>query len=360
MIYLITGTPGSGKTLYAVSTLVQQLMATNLQKKGKEITRRLLVDGVNGLIIPHEKLTPGVEDDDGNLVAAPEGCGVWNWFEWCQPGDVIFIDEVQRWWRPRGMGTKPPAPIKHLETHRHLGIDFVVVTQNPMLLDQNIRRLVFRHQNIRRLFGMQRAAIYEWDSCAADVTRTKSSTMSFWNYPKKAFDLYVSSELHTKPKVKVPAWMALPVLALVGGLAIAPTAFGTLSGAMTGKGVGSAAKTAPAPSSPVVAALPAASVPVQPVRDLASDDQDVPATDKNEHFSGCIAIGQRCTCFDDRGRKVDQDAEMCTDLAQSKPLPADLLPDPPKPRLPNADDVETLAFLQSNRPGRAHYVPDGR
>lgn len=360
MIYLITGTPGAGKSLYAISTLVQQLMATKLKRRGQLIERRLLVDGVSGLVMPHEKLTPGVEDDDGNLGAAPEGCGIWNWYEWCKPGDLIFIDEVQRWFRPRGLGTKPPPAIKHLETHRHLGIDFVFVTQSPMLLDQNIRRLVYRHQHIRRLFGMQRAMIYEWDACCADPSRVKSATMSFWNYPKKAYDLYVSSELHTKPKSKIPPWLALPVLALVGGIAVAPTAFGTLSGAMTGKGVGSAAKTAPAPSSSVVAATPAplASAPVAVASASVPESLSEPSVSPD--LAGCIAVGPRCACFDDKGRRVEAHPGMCADLAESRALPAELLPETPQPRLPNAADLDALAFLQSNRPGRSYQVSDGR
>lgn len=366
MIYLITGTPGAGKSLYAISTLVQTLMASKLKRKGQLVERRLLVDGVSGLVIPHEKLTPGVEDDEGNLGAAPEGCGIWNWYEWCQPGDVIFVDEVQRWFRPRGLGTKPPPPIKHLETHRHLGVDFVFVTQSPMLLDQNIRRLVYRHQHIRRLFGMQRAMIYEWDACCADPSRVKSATMSFWNYPKKAYDLYVSSELHTKPKSKIPPWLALPVLALIGGIAVAPTAFGTLSGAMSGRSV-SSSKNAPLSASSTVASQtpPASSVSASPPLSASSTaaDQTPPASSTDavdSGLAGCIAVGPRCSCFDDKGRKVERDAQMCGDLAEARALPAELLPDVSTPRPPNPDDVEVLAFLQSNRPGRVHYVPDGR
>ena len=158
MIYLVTGTPGAGKSLYAISTLVQELLSRVLVRHGKTVHRRLCVDGVNGLVLPHEKLAEGVEAEDGSLKPG-EGNGIWNWWEWCQPGDVIFVDEVQRWFRPRGMGVKVPPEIKHLETHRHLGVDFVFVTQNPMLMDQNVRRLVYRHQHIRRLWGMQRAVI---------------------------------------------------------------------------------------------------------------------------------------------------------------------------------------------------------
>lgn len=309
MIYLITGVPGSGKTLYAVSTLVQQLAAQKLQKHGKEIQRRIVVDGIPDLVIPHEVMAPTVEDDKGNLTS--EGDGITNWPHWCKPGDVIVVDEVQRYWRPRGMNTKPPEMIKALETHRHMGVDFVLVTQNPMLIDQNVRRLIGRHQHIRRLLGMQRAIIYDWDGCSVDVHRTKSATTSFWNYPKSAYALYKSSELHTKQKQKIPMWLAVPVLAVVGGLLVAPKAFSVMNGAMTGKGVSSGI-TAAAPASPAsnpaqVATLPPALPPSAPV----APTEPAPMTLAAQKPLGCIAMGDRCSCFDQGGTLVKLPIDEC-------------------------------------------------
>lgn len=316
MIYLITGVPGSGKTLYAVSTLVQSLVAQKIKlDDGFEKNRRLVVDGIKGLLLAHELMAPGTEDGEGNMVPG-EGDGVWNWPDWCQKGDVIVIDEVQRWWRPRGMGTKPPKMIKALETHRHMGVDFVIITQNPMLLDQNVRRLTGRHQNIRRLLGMARAIIYDWDGCAADVTRTKTATTSFWHYPKSAYKLYESSVLHLKQKQKIPLWLAVPVLAVVAGLFVAPMAFGTLSGAMTGKGVGrSAAAPVSGPADKSISILPdvtaglpskTASAPVS----VASAPAAV--VDVKPLFAGCVATKKKCTCYDEKAMAVTVDASVCT------------------------------------------------
>ncbi len=242
MIYLITGVPGSGKTLYAVSTLVQKLAAEKIvNKEGIEQTRRVVVDGIKRRLT--NWMAESKEDDKGNFTC--EGDGLLTWSSWCQPGDVLVIDEIQRYWRPRGMGVKPPVMIKDLETHRHKGVDFVIVTQNPMLIDQNVRRLVGRHcQHIRRILGMQRAIIYDWDGCSVDINRTKTATTSFFNYPKSAYALYKSSELHTKQRQKVPPWLIVPVLAIVGGVALAPTAIATMKNSVTGKGVTAAPSSA--------------------------------------------------------------------------------------------------------------------
>lgn len=317
MIYLITGTPGSGKSLYAVSTLIQQLAAQKLPNNdGSTRSRRLCIDGIPGLLLPHELMAPGKETPEGSLEPG-EGDGLWNWHEWCEPGDVIVVDEVQRWWRPRGMATKPPKMIQQLETHRHKGVDFVLITQNPMLIDQNVRRLVGRHQHIRRLFGMKRAAIYEWDGCSVDVHRTASATMSYFGYPKSAYALYKSSELHTKPESKLPMWLLLPVVALVAGVLVAPTAFSSMKGAMTGKGV---AQSVPAVPSPAAAASAPSISPVPAV--LASAPVDAPPSQDpipDQDFAGCIYRPDKgCSCFTTAGKRVDPDESLCGQLREAR------------------------------------------
>jgi len=318
VIYLITGVPGSGKTLYAVSTLVQKLLSEKVpQKDGSMLERRLVVDGIRDLVIPHEMMAERPDVDllpvKGQAVENPPGNGLWNWFEWCKPGDIICVDEVQRFWRPRGMGTKPPPEIQMLETHRHLGVDFVLITQNPMLIDQNVRRLVGRHQNIRRLLGMARAIIYDWDSCAADVTRTKTATSSLWAYPKSAYKLYASSVLHLKQKQKIPAWLAVPVLAVVAGLFVAPMAFGTLSGAMTGKGISSAKapdhkkEVSLLPDVTAGVPLASASSPAAPASSPA-----LAASAAAPVFAGCIATKNKCNCYDEKGAAVPVEPAICS------------------------------------------------
>lgn len=221
------------------------------------------------------------------------------------------------------MGTKVPLMIQKLETHRHKGVDFVVITQNPMLIDQNARRLVGRHQHVRRLFGMSRAVIYDWDGCNADPTKTKSATVTYFGYPKSAYELYKSSELHTKPKQKIPAWLALPVLALIGGAAIAPTAFGVMQGAVTGKGI--AQQGQPVPQAAATTAKPGpaggatstpsgsgeAVVAVAPA--LPASSSDAPA--KERVFGGCIVSrSSPCRCFYADGVEIDdvQDRRECS------------------------------------------------
>lgn len=340
MIYLITGVPGSGKTLYAVSTLVQKLAKETVkQEDGTEIKRRVVVDGIPDLIIDHELMAPADPKLDGQPQRG-EGHGVWNWFEWCKPGDILVIDEVQRHWRPRGMGSKPPDEIKRLETHRHQGVDFVIITQNPMLIDQNARRMIGRHQHIRRLFGSSRAAIYDWDGCSVDVHRTKSATMSIWSYPKSAYKLYKSSELHTKQKQKIPIWILLPILGIVGAVGAAPTAIGVLSGAATGKGISlrtdqKTTTTASGSAAPVVVSSAPSGSASSPITERQPPLPLLPASEPKVIYSGCISTATRCACSDASGKIVEAEPQACVEkIGKSKGPPIDIGPDTPKPTLP--------------------------
>lgn len=354
MIYLITGVPGSGKTLYAVSTLVQKLAAEKVKDKhGVEFTRRVVVDGIPNLLLPHEVMTELVEDDKGNFTCA--GNGLLTWPDWCQAGDILVVDEVQRYWRPRGMGTKPPEMIKALETHRHKGVDFIIVTQNPMLIDQNVRRLVGRHLHVRRLFGMARAVIYDWDGCSVDVNRTKTATTTMWNYPKSAYALYKSSDLHTKQRQKIPPWLIVPVLAIVGGLAVAPQAFGTLKGAMSGKGVSSVS----APASQGTPSERVAVAPVQPgassvnaVANIPQAPVSVPEVSLEPKFAGCVSTPKKCGCFDVKGVVVEVDQDVClahiVGMSSGVKSESAIVPDTPDPAR-FAGDVDVLAFMSKNR-----------
>lgn len=310
MIYLITGVPGSGKTLYAVSTLMKTLASEVVaDANGVVIKRRLVVDGIPDLTIDHAVMCESELGEKGKITC--EGQGMANWHEWCQPGDVLVVDEVQRYLRPRALGVSPPECIKQLETHRHKGIDFVFITQRPGLIDQNIRQLVGRHQHVRRLFGMNRAVIYDWDGCQADTHRVAGATRTMWTYPRKAFALYKSSELHTKQRQKIPLWLALPVVAIVAGLFFAPQAYDAIRGRSSGSAVAAPAKPnaatsssnpsqatspSPAPGNPAPApAGPPGGPSAQPVAFVMR----MPDAKPEKPLQGCINMRGRCECFDE-------------------------------------------------------------
>lgn len=339
MIYLITGVPGSGKSLYAVGKLVQDLLKDVPEGIEK---RRLVVDGIPDLVIEHDQMAPCKFDDDKKVLTCQDGDGINRWHEWAKPGDLLVLDEVQRYWRPRAMGSKVPEYIAQLETHRHKGIDLVLITQNPMLLDQNVRRLVGRHIHVRRILGMQRAMLYDWDGCQADPHRIQSATKTMWAYPKDAYKLYKSSELHLKQKQKIPAWMVLPVLAIAGAAFVVPKATTLLHGAATGQGIASApSKPAPTASSTVTTntttasttpAIPPASSSIQSTEKVATTDQPTPtatAETSKLQIAGCIRTAKKCGCVDSDGMPVETEPGFCESRTTSSGPPKNLGPDSP-------------------------------
>lgn len=190
MITLITGTPGSGKTLYTV------WFAAKMVKDG----RRLMVDGIRDLAVEHEEVDePWVR----------------KWFDHVQQNDLVIVDEVQRYWGQRSVSVKTPEEIEKLHVHRHLGVDFILITQHPQRLDKTIRDLVGRHVHVRRLFGMKRAMLYEWDHCHNPNAGFRDAVKTQWSYPRDVFSLYHSAEMHTKQKAVIPkALFVLPVAAV--------------------------------------------------------------------------------------------------------------------------------------------------
>lgn len=196
MISLITGMPGSGKT----SLMVYMLMTR------KDLQNRpLYVDGIPELTIKHEEI--------------PEGQDMTTWYLWAPPGAVLVIDEAQRIFRPRPAGSKVPAYIQELETHRHKGVDIFVLTQHPRLIDVNLRSLIGEHRNISKtMLGLKRVTY--WQCCAnpesrADVADGKSSVFFM---KKAAFGKYKSAEEHAKIKGNFSAWIyVLPLLIIIVG-----------------------------------------------------------------------------------------------------------------------------------------------
>lgn len=192
MIILITGLPGHGKTLYTVATF----------KRFAELEGRpVYYHGISDLALPWTQL----EDPT-------------KWYE-VEPNSIVILDECQRIFRPAGPGSAVPKHIEMLETHRHGGIDLVLLTQQPSLVHKNVRQLVGDHRHLVRLWGRSKATVHKWPECHMNTQARKDSTRETFKYPKEAFEWYKSAEVHTH-KRSVPAWYYLLFIMPVLGLAL--------------------------------------------------------------------------------------------------------------------------------------------
>lgn len=209
MITLITGTPGSGKTAYALDMMIR------LQKLDN--SRPLYVHGIPELKVAHEIVTCESKTCDfcSTLLDRDKYRRADNWHEWAALGAILFFDEVQNIHRPRHGAKVVPEAVAAYEVHRHRGLDFFMITQNPSLIDGNVRALVSRHIHLSATWA--RRVQHEWNQCKTDIDSTiGESIKSNYTLPKEVFKLYKSASLHTTVSRKKP-WVlyALPVLVII-------------------------------------------------------------------------------------------------------------------------------------------------
>lgn len=330
MITVLSGTPGAGKTLYAISELLFPLYDFDAGKwksipkreeDGSEsMVERTVYTNINGLLVDHE------------LVQAEGEEGLKNWHKWAKPGSLIVVDEFQKIWPPRPNGSKVPDDVQAFDTHRHMGVDFVLITQNPMNVDRHIHGLTGRHLHVRRMANMHLAIVYEWDHCSRSLLFSKSLTKHPWRYKKKAFKFYKSSELHTKQKRRLPGVVWFMLIAIAGLTYLGPT-FVTRLQARTGLGGdGETHKLGTAPAAARTASTPRQPMQPAPYPAQTASGAPVPlapasaASAPQVALVGCARMANRCTCFNPQGEKADKPLEYCEEKT-GRHLPDKLITD---------------------------------
>lgn len=203
MIHLITGVPGSGKTLYLLQ-LVEELR----KQTGRPVFHQ------------HAAGPGGIPD----LTLQWESLEGREWFN-VPDGSVVVLDEAQHVFPNRKPGSAVPDRVRHLETHRHRGFDLFFVTQRPGLVDSHVRALVGKHTHVERVFGQPKAKLLEWESRLGDPNSNGDRELAVttrWDYPTDVYGWYKSAEVHTVTEQK--PWKKI-VLAY-GSLALAPLLIG--------------------------------------------------------------------------------------------------------------------------------------
>lgn len=191
MIRLFTGKPGHGKSNHAVSVALREIRAG----------RAVYVANVNGMRIPG-----AIPFDDPR-----------QWQE-LPPGALLIVDEAQRFWRATRAGTVPPE-VYAMETHRHLGIDLLLITQDPTYLLKHLRGLVGEHvHHVRRSKGVVQT--FTWGNRCSESPESPSeqelAEQGLYTLDAEAFQYYDSTELDThKPKIPRKVWFIGGALVLV-------------------------------------------------------------------------------------------------------------------------------------------------
>lgn len=205
MIRLITGTPGSGKTLYTVS----QIMKMRQDKPDRKI-----YSDIKGLRID------GVEPAPDDWRDAPDG-------------SLIIYDEVQyRQIYAKARGRNKNSMIVDLTTHRHTGKDIWLITQNPKFLHADVLAVVGEHYHIDRPMNASFANVYKWRTAQENpngvTVRRRAENAPVFKYDKKLFDYYDSvdvDEENANHKNSLELLKNWRFLVLVGGVLLCAWAF---------------------------------------------------------------------------------------------------------------------------------------
>jgi len=277
MLVLITGVPGSGKSLYATKLILDYI----------EENKKLIEQG--------KKPRPIYSDIDGmnidGVLDAPD-----DWRE-CPDGSVVVYDECQKKFGPDGQGRSGREDIQEFETHRHRGFDIILITQHGKLLHAHIRRLVGRHYHVVRMYGTTNATIYAKDG-HMDTDKQHQLLKEdnhLWSYPKANFNLYKSATVHTHkphmPKFVKRALIGLAIVALIIAFML-PKAMVFFTG-NTG--------------APVVEQD-------MKVQTYASNDDKAQSTDIEDYQPepiACIANDSECVCYDKNGHLLKYEYLRC-------------------------------------------------
>jgi zona occludens toxin len=200
-ITLLTATPRSGKTSYAVWHVI---------KPAIEAGRPVYTCGIPQLKLDtiqvkydwlkkwsERQYNEDLEEDE--LLNLPNGC-------------LVVIDEAWRLWPVSGTA-KPSDDIEYLAMHGHHNIDFLIITQKPNLIHRAVIAQVSKHLHILPTWSGRK--MLEWPEYVQNPSARSNRDIAVstpYKVPTQSFDLYHSAQGHTKLKQKKPFQLYVTIL----------------------------------------------------------------------------------------------------------------------------------------------------
>ena len=207
-ITLLTGVPGAGKSLRAIT------LGLAFKAAGRTVYaagfKELDYEATGFLPLPSAFDAFDRQNVDDNGLVKPD----WMLLE----DAVILYDECYSVMPTRAAGRPVPVHIDALARHRHYNIDFVFVTQKHDQIDNFVRGLIKEHVHVVNKFGFAGSVLKTWDHFQLNTGATADAS-PFWKYPKDNYKLYKSATAHSVKK-KIPwfLWAPIPLVAIVAGL----------------------------------------------------------------------------------------------------------------------------------------------
>jgi zona occludens toxin len=200
MLYLVTGTPGSGKTLNTI-----KFVRESKSFEGRDV----YYFGIKNL------------NPEFGWIELDEK-GALTWFN-LPSGSVILFDEAYNIFPAKHAMQGSPEHVKNLAVHRHKGFDVFLICQKVIgQLDSFTRGLVNRHQHYARIMGSLNINRFTWDICQENPNsagKRKDANVDQFRMDKKYFGAYHSADEHTHT-LSVP-WKKIVILLVLVGILVA-------------------------------------------------------------------------------------------------------------------------------------------
>lgn len=211
-IYLITGTPGAGKTLNTVQAV---------HERAKKESRAVYYANINGMFDAngltfenwHRMGNPNEEGIDLATDVTPHS------WQNAPDGSILLIDECQDYYPTVSANSKQPDYIMDFAKHRHRGFDVYLITQGPNLLNPKLKSWVSPHIHYYRAFGGSRTYRYTNEQIVNNVSNIKtvanSAIKKRVKLNSKYYGTYVSASVHTNNRRhhwKLIALLTLPFI----------------------------------------------------------------------------------------------------------------------------------------------------
>jgi len=141
VIELYEGVPGSGKSYHAICEKFLPWV-----RQG----RRLYIS-VDGIYLDRLALFTGIDLEtlEQQITIWKDSVEVLQAFPHVEPGSAVIIDEAQTVFR--SMQKVEPGLLRWLETHRHYGVDILLMSQDFRQMSQGVTRLIEATVKFRKL-----------------------------------------------------------------------------------------------------------------------------------------------------------------------------------------------------------------
>ena len=206
MLTLTTGGPGTGKTAH----LITELIKVHKQQPYRDF----FIHGINQFTA-FKHTTIYCRSPLCDLCRAQElpddALFVEDWHVWQKSHYMIVIDEVQRIWGTSN-GTNKNEAISRLQTHRHYGLDFWLVSQSPKLIHADVRAMVGRHIHLESKWSGRKQ--FEWSEARDNTLSRTDAVVRPYTLPKHIFRYYKSAEVHTTQEKRKPMAFYASILVL--------------------------------------------------------------------------------------------------------------------------------------------------